>query len=56
MTRAPIENKKSPLQPITSTVLPNAKVCASLRSIYVSRKPLTVTTEYIHPILHIVGP
>ena len=52
----PIEKGKSLFQPITTTVLPSAKVPPSLSSIYVPRKQSTVTTDYIIPRVDIVGP
>ena len=55
MTRAPIEKEKSAFKPVTTTVFPSAKVPACLLSISVPRKPSTVTTDYIHPRLDIVG-
>ena len=42
LTRARIENKKSPFQPVTTTFFPSAKVTASLSSISVPSKPSTV--------------
>ena len=55
MTRAPIDKGKTPFQYVDTTVLPRAKILASLSSVYVPRKPSPVTTEYIHPRLESFG-
>ena len=54
-TRAPVSMGETPFKPGTTTVFPSAKVPACLLSISVPRKPSTVTTDYIHPRLDIVG-
>ena len=55
VTRKTIEKEKPLFQPVTNTVFPNAEVAASLSSIYVPRNQSPVTTDYIIPIVDIVG-
>ena len=55
MTRAPIDMKKTPFQPVTNTLFPSAKPPDSLLSIYVSMEPSPEITDYIIPRIHING-
>ena len=56
VTRSPTENGKSLFSPVTTTILPSAKVPASLSPISVPRKKSPSRTDYIIPRVDIVGP
>ena len=56
VTISPTKKEKTPFQPVTITVLPSAKVPASLLSIYVPMQPSPVKTDCIIPSVYIVVP
>ena len=55
MARSPIEKEKTPIQPVTTTYFPSARVPVSLSPIYVPRKSPAVANDYITHIVDIDG-